>query len=290
MIIDPRATTSPEPGGSDAQQEAATFSAQLYRSCSLDLRDLPDDELRRHFETHQDEPRIFGPTATTSEFLSMRWLRGEGIEIGAGANPIRLFGDAKRIIVDVDDDRMFMGDGFALAPPVDTSAFPSAFDRKFSFAVASHVLEHCDSFIRAIENLCSVTRQNGIVYLVLPDINALRDREWMTRFDFNHHVEEYGDLMLHAATHDAAYLFSSGDGFGDYNEHATLSAEYIAAARSGHIPQKYRFMHHKHNYDFGGWLSLVEQTRLFLGSKFSILDARYGHERFDCHFVLSVLA
>lgn len=64
------------------------FLAEIYRGHSLDLREMNDFELKRHFEVSQHEPRIFALTRTTSEFMSMRWLRGSGLEVGAGAYPI----------------------------------------------------------------------------------------------------------------------------------------------------------------------------------------------------------
>jgi hypothetical protein len=48
------------------------FSADVYRACNLDLRDLSDDQLRAHFRANGHEARLFGPTVDTVRFISMR--------------------------------------------------------------------------------------------------------------------------------------------------------------------------------------------------------------------------
>ena len=78
------------------------FSTLIYRQHSLDLRDMTDVELAAHFSQNSHERRLYGPTESTAEFISMRWLRGNGIEIGAGNKPISLFGNARVQMNDFD--------------------------------------------------------------------------------------------------------------------------------------------------------------------------------------------
>jgi SAM-dependent methyltransferase len=266
-----------------------TFSPDIYRNYNLDLRHLTDSELLEHFQRYPHERRIYGTTSKTIETLSMRWLRGNGIEIGAGANPTPLFGDARAQMSDCDGTLAFGGNRIDVQFSVDDPEFPGENLARYDFAIASHVLEHADSLLRAVENLLLITRAGGVVYIVLPDINYLLDKNWLPNFDFEHHIAEYRNPLVNADLHDRLYIAGSGEGILHTNEVAHLSKEYQAAVLSGRIPANQRFLHHKHNYGFNDWLGIFHLTQRFLSGRFSFLDVRYGHERADCHFVLEVL-
>jgi hypothetical protein len=266
------------------------FSADVYRRYNLDIRHLTDNELLEHFQKNPQERRIYSNTSTTVEALSMRWLRGNGIEVGAGADPTPLFGDARTTMSDCDETLAFGGKRIDAQYSIDDPEFARANLARYDFAIASHVLEHADSFLRAVENLLAITRAGGVVYIVLPDINFLLDKNWLIYFDFEHHVAEYDEPLVHAELHDRLYISGAGEGILHTNEVAQLSKEYQAAVLSGHIPARQRFLHHKHNYSFNDWLAILQQTQGFFRDKFAFLEVRYGHERQDCHFVLEVLA
>ncbi|SRR6266404_54356 len=90
------------------------FSPDVYRNYNLDLRHLTDSELREHFQKYPHERRIYG-TSTTVETLSMRWLRGNGVEVGAGAKPTPLLGDARVQMCDCDGTLVFGGIGLTFS-------------------------------------------------------------------------------------------------------------------------------------------------------------------------------
>jgi hypothetical protein len=265
------------------------FSATVYRQYNLDLRHLNDRELLEHFGKHPHERRIYGYTSTTVETLSMRWLRGTGVEIGAGAYPTPLFGQARTQMTDCDQTLAFGGKQLDAQYSVDDPEFSRANLARYDFSIASHVLEHADSFLRALENLLAITRVGGIVYIVLPDINFLLDKNWLPNFDFAHHVAEYNRPLMHAELHDRLYIEGSGTGIWHTNDIAQLSKEYQQAVASGKIPADQRFLHHKHNYTFNDWLGILRQAQSHFGNRFAFVDVRYGHERSDCHFVLEVM-
>jgi SAM-dependent methyltransferase len=266
------------------------FSAAVYRKYNLDLRHLTDRELLEHFQKYPHERRIYGDTSTTVEIISMRWLRGNGVEVGAGANPTPLFGNARAQMSDCDETLAFGGNGIDVKYSVDDPEFSRKNRARYDFAIASHVLEHADSFLRGVENLLLVTRAGGVVYIVLPDINFLLDKNWLPKFDFEHHIAEYQEPLMYAALHDRLYISGSGEGILHPNEVAVLSKEYQAAVLGGQIPTNQRFLHHKHNYGFNDWLEIFQQMQKFFSGRFLFLDVRYGHERSDCHFVLEVIA
>lgn len=267
---------------------AGLFSPAVYRAYNLDLQHLSDEGLVAHFQRMKSERRIFAETSNTIEFLSMRWLRGEGLEIGAGSTPIPLFGDAKVLQADCDSSLAFGGKSLDLVRSIDDPKFPSGNEGRFCFSVASHVLEHADSFLRALENLMKVTQAGGFVYVVLPDIHFLHDKTWLPYFEFDHHIAEYDDPDRYAKEHDELFLKGCGEAQIPEVGHAKFSSEYRAEVAAGRILPRYRFLQHKHNYRFDGWLDMMSRAQAFLKRGFSFADVRYGHERSDCHFVLEV--
>jgi SAM-dependent methyltransferase len=266
------------------------FDKDLYKKFNKDLQNLNDDQLISHYLASQHEARLYGETKSTVEFFSMRWLRGEGLEIGAGRNPTPLFGQTAITYCDIDMDHNFGGSNSKVIISVDAKNFNPSFNQKFDFVVCSHVLEHADSFIRALENLLSIVRGGGIIYLVLPDIDFLHDKNWLPNFDFDHHIDEYENPLAYAEIHDQLYI----DTVIDYidssnNEHALLTDAYRWAIKQRKIPDSMRFMHHKHNYNLEGWIKTLLKVQNFIGNKFSISDIGYGHERKDIHFILQSL-
>ena len=264
------------------------FSLDSYRSHNLDLSHLSDESLFEHFLGNLGDRRIYAKTNNTVEFLSMRWLRGDGFEVGAGAHPTPLYGNARALLSDCDDSRAFGGERIDIAGSINDPDFWRDKEDNYDFVVASHVLEHVDSLLLAIDNMLKITRHNGIIYITLPDINFLHDKYWMPFYDFEHHIREYNHPRENVELHNNAvidFIKSSDDATTKEFMHATFSDEYIESIRNGYIPEAYRFMHHKHNYDFNGWLDILHKSRSFLSNRIQFVDARYGHERMDCHFV-----
>lgn len=267
------------------------FSLDLYRSYNLDLAHQSDESLFAHFLANQRDTRVYAKTDNTVEFLSMRWLRGDGFEVGAGAHPTPLYGNARALLSDCDDSHAFGGERVDIAGSVDDPDFWRDKEDNYDFVVASHVLEHVDSLLLAIDNMLKITRHNGIIYITLPDINFLHDKYWMPFYDFQHHIREYNHPKENLELHNNVFLDfikSSDDATIKESIHANLRDEYMESIVNGYIPETYRFMHHKHNYDFSGWLDILHQSKNFFSNRIKFVDARYGHERMDCHFVFQV--
>ena len=269
------------------------FDPKIYRANNLDLAHLQSTRaLRAHFDqSGHAEPRIFGRTETTSQYLSMKWLRGKGLEVGAGRFPTPLFGTASAINADIDSGDLFGTAGVSQRYSIDDPV-PPELKGRFDFVIASHVLEHADGIIRAVENLLDLSRPGGIVYITVPDIRFLVDAEWMPYFDMAHHREEYDCPGKYDGMHDRIAL-----------DHMRARIDTIAPGRhlvgGGQVRSddifrmleqgeggEGRFMHHKHTYDPDGWNGLFVDIQRFLAKRFSIVETRYGMERHDCHFVL----
>jgi SAM-dependent methyltransferase len=235
-------------------------------------------------QSKPSEPRSLRRSSGIPETMSMRWLRGHGMEIGAGRNPTPLFGDTSCVYADIRTDTSFGG-----APELvfDLEAEAAEGHGAFDFIIASHVLEHCDSLIRAIANLTNAVTPTGVVYIVLPDKRYLNDQNWMPDFNFDHHIQEWRDPLANAELHDRLF---TGSLHGDVqiNPHADISDATAHALMAGRLLPEDRYLAHKHNYDFQHWTAVMMQSLVFLKSPFTIADCAFGLERMDCHLVLTL--
>jgi SAM-dependent methyltransferase len=267
-----------------------TFDPEIYRNCNQDLAGLSDEECKAHFlDFGRHERRIFSHVRTAHERLSMRWLRGQGIEIGAGDLPTPLFGEATVVHADTDASLLFGGLSIDLEFSLDDPDLtPTA---AFDFAIASHVLEHLDGLLIGLQNLIEMVRPKGIVYVSVPNREFDFDKYWLPEFPFEHHLEELSDKWAFKAHHDSLIVASF-----DTALHADSSRfprvhddVLLEELRMGRLSEARRFAFHKHSYDFHGWASLFFRAASVIEPRFRVVDAAFGIERHDCNFVLERL-
>lgn len=119
------------------------------------------------------------------EAIADRYLKGDGIEIGALHQPLKVPHDARvkyldrlsnealrqhypelnglpLVSVDILDD----GETLATIP-----------DYSQNFVIANHLVEHCQNPIKAVMNMLRVLKKNGILYLSIPDKRYTFDRD-----------------------------------------------------------------------------------------------------------------
>lgn len=111
--------------------------------------------------------------------VALRFLCGEGIEIGALDFPTRLSHGTRVRYVDYLDEAglrevhsSVLSEGRPLVAPdiVDDGARLEQFaDSSLDFVVANHMLEHVEDPIAAVEHQLRVLRPGGILFLSLPD-------------------------------------------------------------------------------------------------------------------------
>jgi SAM-dependent methyltransferase len=109
--------------------------------------------------------------------IAARFLRGDGLEIGALHNPLPVPSGARVRYV----DRMPVSElerqypelrGKALVPVDvidDGERLASVPDASVDFVIANHFLEHCQDPIGALGTMFRAVRPGGIVYLAIPD-------------------------------------------------------------------------------------------------------------------------
>jgi SAM-dependent methyltransferase len=149
------------------------------------------------------------------EDLSLKYLKGEGIEIGALAWPLQVNDLARVKYVDRLTREQLLKQYPDLPPArivepdiiCDGATLDAMSDSSFDFVVANHLLEHMPDPLRALDNWFRVLRPKGVLYLLVPDMlhtfdadrpltsvdHMIKDNSNSTerdpRLDFVHYIE-----------------------------------------------------------------------------------------------------
>lgn len=117
--------------------------------------------------------------------IAKAYLKGEGIEIGALHNPLKVprsckvryvdnipASEARRRFEDVSSKRLvgvdILDDGERLSKVPDGSQ---------DFVIGNHFIEHCQNPIGAIRNMMRVLKKGGVLYLAIPDKRYTFDKD-----------------------------------------------------------------------------------------------------------------
>ncbi len=120
----------------------------------------------------------------TRQNLALKFLSGEGIEIGALHCPLDLPGNAKAIYVDRISKKEAIKQFPELNPSkivtvdVVTDGFSlAAFQNKaFNFVIANHVLEHSPNPLGVLSNWTRILRNGGTLFISVPIASKCFDR------------------------------------------------------------------------------------------------------------------
>lgn len=117
--------------------------------------------------------------------VAATYLKGDGIEIGALHNPLRVGGKARVKYL----DRMSVADLRRQYPELareqlvevdivdDGEQLATVADQSQDFVIANHFLEHSQNPLLAFRNIYRVLRPGGVLYLALPDKRYSFDAE-----------------------------------------------------------------------------------------------------------------
>jgi SAM-dependent methyltransferase len=158
----------------------------------------------------------------TRDDLAFRYLRGEGIEIGALYRPQRVPpGAAVRYVDHASADdlrRIYPEHDWVKAPDVvDEGERLAKFeDESADFIIANHMLEHVEDPIEALLTFVRVLRAGGVLFLTLPDPRAsfdgprtrtsvehvLRDHREGPETSRSEHYAEWAELIERRTGHE----------------------------------------------------------------------------------------
>src|SRR5207248_11335926 len=99
------------------------------------------------------------------------YLRGSGIDIGAGDDPLIIPNGTVRVWDLAEGDAQLMA-GVA--------------DNTYDFVYSSHCLEHMRDVEQALRNWVRILKPGGILYLVVPDYILYEKMVWPSRFNPDH--------------------------------------------------------------------------------------------------------
>jgi len=161
------------------------------------------------------------PVKLSRELIAETYLSGEGIEIGALHNPLKLPAAARVKYVDrlsipdlrkqypeLESQELVNVDILADGERLETIA-----DESQDFVIANHFVEHCQNPLGAILNMLRVLKPAGILYLALPDkrccfdsdrpvtplAHIMRDLSEGPEWSRAQHFEEWARLVNKAA-------------------------------------------------------------------------------------------
>jgi SAM-dependent methyltransferase len=197
--------------------------------------------------------------------LANKFLRGEGIEIGALQRKITVPPDCAVRYV----DRMSLKDlrehypelnGIPLQEPdiIDDGERLTRFgDSSLDFVIANHFLEHCEDPLGTLRNLLRVLRPKGILYMAIP--------EKRSTFDYGRPCTEWSVLEK---------TFSSGvrlDRDKLYREWVELVVQYTGdvADQTAKRLNEQRYSIHFNVWDLEALLDFLSRSRSELGLPFS---------------------
>lgn len=144
------------------------------------------------------------------------WLRGSGIEVGAGNRPFDVPPSINVLYGDVRDDdalKAYFGSDLPLvggSSRIDAQTFEGVPDDAFDFVISAHVIEHLFDPIGAIEQAMRVIKTGGIYLLAVPDKRFMFDVK-RPPTTLEHVLDDYRDggesTRLYAFFEEAHFTF-----------------------------------------------------------------------------------
>jgi SAM-dependent methyltransferase len=116
--------------------------------------------------------------------LIKQYCVGQGLEIGAGKNPY--FDPATTLTLDKYTDNK---DGTPAPDIISDAAHIPKPNESFDYVFSSHVLEHMQDTIGALEEWMRVLKSGGVLFLVLPHGDRTFDRH-REKTTLNHHIKD----------------------------------------------------------------------------------------------------
>lgn len=168
------------------------------RTLALDMNKVTKVKsvLSRFFRKKREEKPAEDSVLRGRRLITRLFLKGNGLEIGALHNPLRVPETAKVKYV----DRMSVEDLKKHYPELnaldlvevdiidDGERLGRIQDSSQDFVIANHFIEHCQDPLSTLKNLLRVIRSGGILYLAVPDKRFTFDIDRpVTTFD---HIEQ----------------------------------------------------------------------------------------------------
>ncbi|MEW6714118.1 MAG: hypothetical protein AB1306_03365 [Nitrospirota bacterium] len=205
------------------------------------------------------------------EELSEKYIRGNGIEIGALLSPLKTFNDAKMKYVD-----RFGEDGLRKHYPeigikgliqpdiIDNGEILDKIENdSLDFIIANHFMEHTENFIGTLRNHLNKVKVSGILYYAIPNKNET--------FDFYRECSTFEETLEDEKDNGIGNRYRRYKDWVEnvgikYNKHVYYDIEQ---EMKGLMARQYSI--HFYVWDYESFKKMIEQVKDYLNN-FSILE------------------
>jgi predicted SAM-dependent methyltransferase len=215
---------------------------------------------------------------TTFRFLiSNNYLIGNGIEIGALHNPLRInSNNAKVLYIDrmSKEDLLTHYPEFKKVKLVDVDIIDNGEklitieDSSQNFIIANHMLEHCINPILTIETFISKLKKGGKIYLSIPDKRFTFDK-YRKLTSYEHLLSDYKESETTSQVHHY-------EEWVEYCENLNRDNEKFKTIVNERLNMNYSI--HFHVWDFDTFLEFLIKTKELLNYSFSIVAFLQNNE------------
>ncbi len=228
-----------------------------------------------------DKKTVIRDSSEARKRISYKYLKGEGLEIGALHNPLsiseyahvkyvdRLLSDElQKHYSDLNPAQMVTIDIIDNGETLSTVA-----DDSLDFIIANHFLEHCENPIGTIRNQLKKIKAGGVIYYAIPEKTYTFDKE-RSLTEFDHLVED--DIK--------GTEISRKDHFYEWVNlvEKKQDPDEINARVSSLMTMNYSI--HYHVWDSATIFQVLSKTNEYLGHPFSVV-----HFEQDDNEVIAVL-
>jgi predicted SAM-dependent methyltransferase len=154
-------------------------------------------------------------TYTYREFVANQYIRWNvsGLEIGALNRPLWLAGSVVKKKVDrmsntdLDEQYPEMGSHERVRVDIvdDGQHLSTIGDETQDFVVANHFIEHVENPILTIRNMLRVLRTNGILFMAIPDLRYINDKD-RPPAQYDHILKDYENDATATRAHYEEYV------------------------------------------------------------------------------------
>jgi SAM-dependent methyltransferase len=209
--------------------------------------------------------------------LAKRYLRGDGLEVGALHLPLALPRGARARYVDrmgVEDLRAHYPelDVYELVTPDfidDGEALTSVPSDSMDFVIVNHLIEHCQDPIGALLSHARVLREGGVLYLAAPD---------RRRTDFDREREETSlEHLVH--DHEQGPEGSRAKHYEEWSRFAVKAPADEVLERAATL-ERQDYSIHFHTFTLTSFLALMLRARQAYGLSLEIVATETNNHEF----------
>jgi SAM-dependent methyltransferase len=125
------------------------------------------------------EPNLEEEIQRARKAIASRFLKGNGLEVGAGSRPFPVPDDVQVCYGDIRGsaslESYFQNSAIQAGDEIDAQTFAGVDTGSFDFVISAHVIEHLRDPVGSIVEAVRVLKPGGVLVLVVPDLRYTFD-------------------------------------------------------------------------------------------------------------------